>query len=169
MKAFEVYTGSDGVVTRAYYRELAQLGPIGLVALNLFRAQKCSTRAKVYRGGIRGRGSFRSMAYERKTWSMEQLVEILQKHANELHISWGWKIDPAVPFGLRSSWVLYVDLPQQGQVSFHSPTRFSGPDYPGDWDHQRASEVRILQFCDSVQNEMSILDKSGPGFFQNEV
>lgn len=69
MNAADVYAGSDGELTKRYYSELETKGPIGLVAMNLFRAQKCSARAKVYRGGVRGRGSYKSMAYERKSWS----------------------------------------------------------------------------------------------------
>lgn len=144
MKALEIFLGSDGELTKRYYAKLEKRGPLGLVALNLFRAQKCSSRAKVYRG----RG-YRGAAYDRKSWSMQNLVEILAKHAEELAIGYGWKADPDTPFGDAPSWVLYIDLPQ-GQVSFHSPTRFDGPDYTGEWDGQHHSADRIIQFCDSV-------------------
>lgn len=149
MRAIDVYLGSDGQVTTAYYRELEQLGPIGVVAMNLFRAQKCSARAKLYRGGIRGKGSYKSMAYERKTYSMQQLATTLAKHGEALGIRWGWKKDPKTLFGDRESWVLYVDLPQ-GQVSFHSPQVYIGPKYSGEWDGVKKSCERILAFCDQV-------------------
>jgi hypothetical protein len=116
---------------------------------NLFRAQKCSARAKLYRGGVRGLGSYRGMTYERKAWSMQILVDVLAKYGAVLGIDHGWKSDPSVPFGTDASWVLYIDLPQ-GQVSFHSPTRFAGPDYPREFDGAHRSAERILQFCDSV-------------------
>lgn len=144
MKAVEVYLGQDGSITTAYYSTLERLGPIGVVAVNLFRAQKCSSRAKVYRGR-----RFKEAAYDRKSWSMQNLVETLAKHSKALGISYGWKQDPATLFGQEPSWVLYVDLPQ-GQVSFHSPTRLAGPDYGGHWDGQHKSAERILEFCDSV-------------------
>ena len=48
-----------------------------------------------------------------------------------------------------ASWVLYVELPA-GQVSFHSPTRGTGPDYTRDWDQQHASEERIIAFACAV-------------------
>ncbi|HXI90495.1 MAG TPA: hypothetical protein VNO24_10820 [Blastocatellia bacterium] len=144
MKALEVYLGSDGALTKLYYAELEKRGPAGLVAVNLFRAQKCSTRAKVYRG----RG-YRGMAYDRKSWSMGNLVNILKQHGAALGISFGWKADPLTPFGDEPSWVLYVDLPQ-GQVSFHSPSRGEGPEYVGEWDGRRLSQERIIQFCDQV-------------------
>jgi hypothetical protein len=142
-----VFSGRNGAITRQYYAELEKLGPVGMVAMNLFRAQKCSTRAKQYRGGIRGVGSYKSMTYDRKGWSLQQLCDTLVKHGDELGIRFGWGRDSAQTF---NSWVLYVDLPDIGQVSFHSPTRYAGPDYPGEWDRAHASEERILRFCDGV-------------------
>lgn len=142
MKAIEVYSKSDGELTKMYYAKLEKLGPVGLVAVCIFRAQKCSTRAKRYRGG-NSHGHFKDQAYERKNWSMGLLCKSLQQ--NPLY-QFGWKPDPGQEW---NPWVLYIDLPQ-GQVSFHSPTRGVGPDYPGDWDQTHLSEARIIQFCDSV-------------------
>jgi hypothetical protein len=149
VRAREVFEGSSADVTKAYYAALAKRGPAGDVAVNLMRAQKCSTRAKKYRGGIRGVGSYRSIAYDTKNWAMENLCKVLDAHGKRLKIRFGWKLDPDVVFGEKPSWVLYIDLPQ-GQVSFHSPTRLSDHDYAGEWDRQRLSEERILAFCDSV-------------------
>jgi hypothetical protein len=151
-KAAEVYEGSDGDLTKRYYGLLSLSGPIGEVALNLFRAQKCSARAKVYHGGIRGKGSFKSMAYDRKSWSMEILCKVLAEHGPMLGLRYGWKQDEKTRFGMDAAWVLYVDLPE-GQVSFHNPNRGKGPDYPGDWDGIKASCDRILAFCDRIVTE----------------
>jgi len=149
MKAQDVYAGSNGEVTTTYYRLLSAKGPVGLVAVALFRAQKCSHRAKQYRGGSKENGqykSYRQMAYDRKNWSMGELCKALTTH-KDIGIAWGWKEDPAAP---RFSWVLYIDLPT-GQVSFHSETRMDGPDYKGDWDGVReASAGRVLRWCDMV-------------------
>lgn len=150
MKAIEVYLGSDGDVTRRFYGELEKRGPIGTIAVNLFRAQKSSGLAKVYRGGIRGKASYKSMAYDRKAWAMQNLAKALGEHAGSLGIRYGWKSDPSTVFGERASWVLYVDLPRHGQVSFHSPARGEGRDYEGDWDGHRKSADRIIAFCDQV-------------------
>ena len=147
MNAAQVYDGSDGSVTTTYYNDLRKFGPAGEVALNLFRAQKCSARAKKYRGGIRGVGSYKGMAYDRKEYSLRQLCSILAEHGEKLSIIWGWKPDPDVVFGNKTSWVLYVDIPT-GQVSFHNPKRLDGPRYEGDWDGERKSCERILAFCD---------------------
>lgn len=118
--------------------------------MNLLRAQKASARAKVYRGGVRGVGSFRRMAYERKSWSMQNLCGVLDRHGAELAIRFGWKMDSSVVFGERPSWVLYIELPRIGQVSFHSPARLSAHDFSGEWDGKKLSEERILAFCDQV-------------------
>lgn len=148
-RARRVFDGSDGAVTRALYSDLEAAGPAGVVAMNLFRAQKCSARAKVYRGGIRGQGSYKSMAYDRKNWSMDNLCKVLGVHAAALGIGWGWKLDPAQAY---HSWVMYVDLPGFGQVSFHSAGRGAGPDYAGEWDRKHESESRIIAYCDQVLN-----------------
>jgi hypothetical protein len=149
MSAREIFDGSDGAATREFYVNLERAGAIGIVAMNLFRAQKCSTRAKKYRGGLRGVGSFRSLAYERKNWSIDNLALTLGKYGPDLGICFGWKQDPGKPLHGEASWVIYVDLPQ-GQVSFHSPKRFAGPDYPGEWDGRHESEARIIAFADTV-------------------
>ncbi|MBL6852365.1 MAG: hypothetical protein ISS15_05430 [Alphaproteobacteria bacterium] len=63
-----VYLGSNGDKTKALYQRLNALGPVGFVASNLFRACKCSERAKDYR-----RGSQKREAYRRKQWSLDNL------------------------------------------------------------------------------------------------
>ncbi len=146
MRAVEVYEGSDGAATKRFYADLETRGPLGLIAVNLFRAQKCSARAKKYRGGVRGVGSYRGMAYERKSWSVSNLCQILAEHGPTVGITFGWGLDLRQEF---NRYVLYVDLPQ-GQVSFHSPSRGKGPDYQGQWDGQHRSAERILAFCDVV-------------------
>ena len=145
MKAIDVYKGSDGAVTKAYYAELEKHGPAGLIAMNLFRAQKCSERAKVYKGRV-----YKDAAYDRKNWSMQNLVNALVEHGAALGIRWGWGLDgQETDF---APWVLYIDLPQ-GQVSFHSTRFHEGPSYAGKWDGATgASPLRIVCFCDAVVN-----------------
>ena len=153
MTVAAIYNGSDGAATRALYARLQALcGPAGVIAMNLFRAQKASARAKVYRGGVRGRGSFRDMAYEKKNWSLQNLCAALTEHAAGLGIAWGWREDPKQAF---HSWVLYVELPT-GQVSFHAAARGQGPDYPRDWDGCKdASAGRIVAWVESVDASAS--------------
>jgi hypothetical protein len=143
-RVLEVYKGSDGGATKALYADLEARGAIGALAVNLFRAQKCSERAKVYRGR-----RFKDAAYDRKNWSMQNLTEGLSKHAQQdLGIRWGWGLDGRQ--GDFAPWVLYIDLPT-GQVSFHSTARFKGPDYAGLWDGAAgASPLRIVSFCAGV-------------------
>jgi len=138
-----VYRGSDGNATVALYQRLEALGPAGTVAVNLFRAQKASERAKVYRGRERGRGSYRAMAYDKKQWSLDNLAAALAAHAATLGIAWGWGIDEEQPVHRH---VLYVELPT-GQVSFHTDERGAGPDHPRGWDGvPRQSADRILRW-----------------------
>jgi hypothetical protein len=139
-----IYTGSDGDATKALYAQLEALGPRGVIAVNVFRATKCSERAKVYRGGIPGKGSYRSAAYERKQWSMTNLCRALETHAAALGIRWGWAEDPEQAI---NRWVLYCDLPT-GQVSFHTAARGVGPLYTGEWDGIRgAGPGRVCRFA----------------------
>lgn len=141
------YTGSDGDRTKALFAQLESAGTIGDVAVNLFRAAKNSERAKRYRGGARGRGSFRGMAYDRKSWAIDNLAAALMANAEELRISWGWGIDQDQPVHRD---VLYVDLPT-GQVSFHTSPRGKGPVYPGEWDGARGTSAqRICCFAADV-------------------
>lgn len=145
MLAIEAYVGSDAAETRAYLKRLEGRGVLGRVAALLFRIQKASKRAKKY-----GPTRFRGYSYGRKNECLQELCSLLLRDGERVGITFGWKIDADQPW---HKWVLYVDLPQ-GQVSFHSADRFLGPDYPGDWDKLRASQERILQFCDSVTEAM---------------
>lgn len=140
----DVFEASDAEATRALYRALEQRGRIGVVAMNLLRAQKASDRAKVYRGR-----RFVDAAYERKAWAMGQLCDVLEQNRQAgLMGIWGWKLDPEPPPAIP--WVLYVELPT-GQVSFHARERGIGPDFPGEWDGARGlSAARIIAWAQSV-------------------
>ncbi len=148
LNAWTVYEGSNGAETRSYCCSLEKTGQLGKIAAQLFRTQKASARAKVYRGGIRTKShdkiSYSDLAYMRKGECMSKLCELLD--ATPCSLRWGWGRDAKQKF---ASHVLYVDLPQ-GQVSFHSLERYCGPDYPDSWDGEHQSEERILRFCDQV-------------------
>jgi hypothetical protein len=123
-----IYEGSDGEATKLLYLKLQALGPVGEIAVNLFRAQKCSARAKLYR-----RRDHKGEAYDRKNWALNNLCTAMIDFSLVTGLRWGWKIDPAQEF---HQWVLYVELPT-GQVSFHSAVRGKGPDYDAEWDGVR--------------------------------
>jgi len=141
MNVIDIYEGSDGKATTALYEHLATLGPAGEIAMNLFRAQKCSTRAKVYSR------RYKSDAYARKQWSLANLCKALADHAAALGLVYGWRIDEGQP---QYPHVLYVDLPT-GQCSFHSPRRLSGPYYKKAWQ-RKESVITILAFVEFVMN-----------------
>ena len=146
--ALQVWNGSDGKMTKDFYYRLAARGPIGEIAVALFRANKTSFRAKRYHGGIPGKGSYRSMAYSSKNWSLEQLCKRLDEFASQLGIVWGWKEDHEQSV---HRWIIYVELPNDfGQVSFHNSLRHQGPNYQSEWDGRRLSAERICAFCDYV-------------------
>ena len=134
-----VYEASNGELTKALYRELDSRSIYGQLATALFRASKRSSAAKKYRGR-----SYRHEAYAVKSWSVSEVCRILTNLGNEF--VWGWSYDEkAVGF----EHTLYLDL-KQGQVSFHSPDRLKGPDYPGEWDGTHLSADRIIAFCEEV-------------------
>jgi hypothetical protein len=151
LSATDVFLGSDGEVTKNYYLQLKEKGPLGELAVAVFRAQKCSSRAKAYT-----RHSWTQDAYQRKVWSIGEIIKVLLSEpaimeANK--INWGWKKDPNVIFDDAPSWVFYCDLPT-GQVSFHCKERGDGKDYDKEWDGVRnAGTIRIMKFCNSLFEE----------------
>jgi hypothetical protein len=142
-----VFAGSNADETKALYDDLETLGPVGIIALNLFRACKCSGRAKLYH-----RRAHKTEAYARKQWSMDNLAKVLDQHPL---FTWGWKEDPKQDY---HRWVLYCDIPT-GQVSFHTAHRGIGPDYPVDWDGVAdASRIRICTWCQALLEGHPIVD-----------
>lgn len=153
MTATEIFNNSDGQVTTEYYKQLNALGPWGLVATAVFRAQKCSMKAKQYR-----KRSYTRDAYDRKKWSIGELVKILQGPARDLHLNWGWQEDPETLFDNHSSFVFYIDLPT-GQISFHCRERGQGPNYDGEWDGQKGAGFnRVINFCDKISHPVVMGD-----------
>lgn len=136
--AYLAFHGSDATVTRRLHRQLEQAGQPGVIAAALMRAQKASTRAKLYRG------DYVDWSYGRKAVGMTALVGLLA--SDPCGMTWGWGYDPAESW---FPWVLYVELPE-GQVSFHAHGRGDGPDYPGDWDGEHKSVSRIIAFADRI-------------------
>lgn len=144
MTVLEIYEGSNGDATKGLFNELQLLGPAGELAINLFRAQKASARAKVYRGGRRG---FKGVAYDKKGWAIGNICDALTTHGAVLGMRWGWQPDPATE---GYPWVIYVDLPT-GQVSFHAASRGKGPDYDIAWDgHVGASAGRVVRYIETL-------------------
>lgn len=151
----KAYDGSDGEYTRALYAHLLTMAPRGLIAMNLLRTLKASTRAKSYRGRPgRGSPSYSTMAYDKKDWSIGELCGALIANPDVI-ASWGWGYDRnAVGF----EHVLYVDIPGAGQVSFHTKYRRGGPDYPGAWDGAvGAARARICRWAQAVVDGQELL------------
>jgi hypothetical protein len=137
-KVLSIYHGSNADATRLLYQRLDATGPQGFIGSNLFRAAKCSERAKVYR-----RGKHKREAYGRKQWALDNLDGALIQHAASFDLTWGWALDPAQEFHNQ---VLYIELPT-GQVSFHTEGRGLGPAFSGAWDGVRgAAPDRICRW-----------------------
>lgn len=150
-RAMEVFAQNNGEVTKAYYAELDAIGPMGKVCTALLRAQKRSDAAKRYRAR-----KHTESAYGVKNWSINELTRLMLEHASLLGIRWGWKKDRNTP---GYEWVIYVDTPN-GQVSFHSPYRGSGPQYEGRWDGIRGiGRYRITDLCDHVLDGTPLPEK----------
>lgn len=147
-----VYDGSDGGVTRGLYSDLEAIGPMGVIAMNLFRASKCSERAKSYRKGP----GHRTEAYRRKDWSIENLATALESQtaAGGVSFAWGWGVDAELQAKLDPHHhILYVELPT-GQASFHVGHRYAGPDFAGGWDGCAGVQAdRICRFVVEVLKE----------------
>lgn len=148
MNALKIYEGSDGAATTALYERLVACGRIGEIAMNLFRAHKCSGRAKEYSRRYKGD------AYGRKVWSIGNAVSLLL--AGSEGLTFGWKKDPEEEF---APWVFYVDT-TAGQISYHMTARGNGPDYPGEWDQQRGAGASRI--CAWVQAILDAKEADGP-------
>lgn len=141
-----IFDGSNGAATRGLYAHLETLGPAGVLALNLFRAVKCSGRAKSY-----GKRDHIDETYRRKHWSMENICTVLTLNDVALGVTWGWQRDPRQPV---HCWILYVELPNGlGQCSFHTGTRITPNDFPGKWDGRiGGSTTAMLRYVQAVLN-----------------
>ncbi len=144
MTAEEVYQENNAPTTRLLFSRLKKLGSLGLLAVELLRAQKNSDRGKLQGYKKSKVFNYSGVSYGRKAKALSNIARILLE--NNLGIKWGWGEDPAE---FKIPWVLYLELPT-GQVSFHNRKRYEGPDYEGQWDKKNASCERILEFCDRL-------------------
>lgn len=154
----DAYHGSDADRTIAVYKRLEAAGARGIIAMNLLRACKASERAKQYRGG-NSRGSYKRQAYDKKDWSLMQLTQALTAHAAREGIVWGWGYDAKA---IEFENVIYIELPEFGQVSFHHRSRHPGPDYPKEWDGVRGfGSSRIIRFACAVLGDPQPVETNG--------
>lgn len=141
MKSIEAFESRNPSVTVAFQSSLLSRGVAGQLAFGVFRAQKRSTVAKGQR-----RGKYRRGCYDGKNEALKYVDSLMQIHARNLGLTWGWGIDRSQEY---HSSVLYVDLPT-GQCSFHSESSVSTTVYRGNWDRKSNSRDAILAYCDEV-------------------
>lgn len=138
-----IYQASNAAATVELYRQLAEIGPAGELAVNLLRACKKSERAKVYTRRYKG------ASYDGKQWAMGEICRVLVAHPHIVP-AWGWGLDEKQPYHRH---VLYVELPN-GQVSFHTDERGAGPDYGRPWDGKPGvSAQRACSFAASLLDQ----------------
>ena len=140
MKAQEAFDSRVASVTLGYQNELIMRGEPGQLAFGLFRAQKRSTRAKQYRR------RWKSQTYQGKSDALRFVDAALTAWAELLQVQWGWATDPGQQVHNQ---ILYVEIPNVGQCSYHSERRFSAKEFPGQWDRGCSRET-VLRYCDMV-------------------
>jgi hypothetical protein len=141
MHAIDAFNTSNAEETVAFQNELILRGELGQIAFGLFRAQKRSSKAKSYRGAMRRN------SYDGKGEALYYLDAALTLWDEELGINWGWKKDPRQECHDK---VLYVELPDHGQCSFHAASQASPKQFDGEWDSSKPVIETVLEFCDFV-------------------
>lgn len=134
---WRIYNGSDGSRTRKLYSTLKKFGVYGELAALCLAAQKTSDRAKEYRGDYKG------MSYDKKGEKLRAICDLLESLGDTLN--WGWGTDHTA----YCEHVLYIDLPT-GQVSWHSPGKYSDKIYNDEWDGTPYSRQRVVEFARNV-------------------
>ena len=132
----EIYYGSDGGATRRLMTRLEKTGQRGRIAAQLFRAQKASSRAKVYRGGIRdewgGVIRYKDLAYEKKEKELIGLTRGVLK-ADSQGLRWGWKPDP--PHGVTPN-SSYTPIYRTDRLASIRRSDTLVLIYEGEWDRR---------------------------------
>lgn len=147
MRAVDAFKTKNAAETVEFQNKLIVRGEIGQVAFGLFRAQKRSTKAKEFRG------SMRRAAYDGKGEALKYLDSALALWADMLGISWGWRRDPVQAYHDQ---VLYVDLPNGRQCSFHSDRALSDKQFEGEWIKGKPVFESVLEFADHVMETASV-------------
>ena len=140
--AIEVFYQHNGDVTRAYYQHLTDThGARGRLAVALFRALK---RSKDPQGiGYRRVSRRKTESYDKAeafNWAVQEIIRGLSLSIT-LDYAWGWR-----------DGFLFVDLPT-GQVSFICEDRGFAPLYEKQTELCVSTDIRIIQFCDSLDRE----------------
>lgn len=139
LTAVQVFYQHSGDVTKAYYEQLAAHGPMGELAVALFRALK---RSKKTTGiGFRRISRRKTEQYdyaEAYEWAVNELIRVLVTNPPS-KLPWGWR-DSTLFVELPTGMVAF-DCPEQGLAPF-CPIRFEPP--------AESRDLRIIKFCDSL-------------------
>lgn len=152
----EAFCTSNAPLSRQLCKDLDAMGPMGQLASLLFKAEKASKQANSYSGKAPvSQRPYGDYSKDRMKGMLEKAIGLLDAHAKDLGIPWGWSKDDAPG---KPPWILCIGLPT-GVVTFRMPERRLGPDYgPGAEDGCRNSN-RISDFCEGVLDKRWIHPK----------
>ena len=108
-KVSEPFSTSNAPSSRGPCRDLDSMGPMGQLASLLFKAEKASKQANSYSGEAPvSQQPYGDYSKDRMKGMLMEVIRLLDVHANDLEIYWGWKANekPNSP-----PWALCMDLP----------------------------------------------------------
>jgi len=140
--ALEAFETRSRDKTVEFQNDLLCRGRAGQLAFGLFRAQKRSTLAKTYR-----RHNDRQSSYDGKNEALQYLDAVLSRWGAAMKIEWGWQVDRKTEVHQH---VLYVQLTDKRQCSFHSGKCYSEKAFPDQWIPKPPVVDTVLWYCDAV-------------------
>jgi hypothetical protein len=141
-----------GVGTRRAKLTLNKLAKHDVVAAALrvaLEAEDANLSAKRYFGGDCGGLTYSEVHYARKSTNIGVLIEIAKSER------WLFGVQPSGT--LRTTHIIYFDVPGVGQISWHyTPNDGSLPIYKGVWDQQVNSTLRKLEAAIAIRLGTSV-------------
>jgi hypothetical protein len=117
--------------------KLAKTDPYARALRTALEIEDVNLTAKRYFGGDCGGYTYADIAYLKKCEHIEALIEISRSHG------WVFGVQPSdVP---DTTHIIYFELPDVGQVSWHYSPRGPLPVYAGQWDGQVGSTLPKLE------------------------
>lgn len=143
----EAFSTSSPQLSRRLCKDLDSMGPLGQLASRLFKAEKASKQAKSYSGREPvSRRPYGDYSNDRMTIMLKEAIQLLDAHAKDMDVSWGWSKDDAPD---KPPWILCVDLPT-GLATFRMRERRIGPDFESASKSDSYNLDCIIEFCAGV-------------------
>lgn len=137
--------GFCGLGTRGAKIKLNKLGktdPIARALRLALEIEDCSTQGKKYFG------SWSDTYYRKKSEFIHELIELFRAEL------WTFGKQPSLT---RPRWIIYFEIPDCEQISFHTELLTEVPDYTKAWDGKRNStfgklEAAVVRLLDNGRN-----------------